>query len=84
MAFYNHATLSEAHAAAQRTETTHLTAAEMSAGEFEDYRMYEFKGLVFFPAFNELWNPSTNGYRRITLQIHRGLPRCVTRVHHWR
>ena len=79
MAFYNHATLLAAHAAAQRTETTQLTLAEMSAGELEDCRMYEFKGLVFFRACNELWNPSTKGYRRVTFQSHQGKPRWMAR-----
>jgi len=57
----------------------HLTAAEMSAGEFEDCRMYEYKGLVFFPAYNELWNLSKNGYRRVTFQNHQGKPRWLVR-----
>ena len=77
--FYNHATLLSAHAAAQRTDTTQLTAAEMSAGEFEDCRMYDYKGLVFFPAYNELWNSSTKGYRRVTFQSHQGKPRWMVR-----
>ena len=77
--FYNHATLLAAHAAAKRTETTQLTAAEMSAGEFEDCRMYDYKGLVFFPAYNELWNPSTDDYRRVTFQCHQGKPRWWVR-----
>ena len=76
---YTQATLLVAHAAAQRTETTQLTLAEMSAGELEDCRMYQFKGLVFFPAYNELWNPSTKGYRRVTFQCHQGKPRWMAR-----
>ena len=79
LTFYNHATLLAAHAVAQKTETTQVTPEEMSAGEFEDGRMYDYKGLVFFPAYNELWNPSTKGYRRVTFQYHQGKPRWMAR-----
>ena len=45
LAFYNSVTVKAAYAATQRAETIHLTVAEKSAGEFDDYQMYEYKSL---------------------------------------
>ena len=76
LTFYNHATIKAAHAIAHNVETIHLTITEMLAGELEDYRMYEYKGLVFFPAYNQLWNPSKDGrFCRVIFQCYEGEPR---------
>jgi hypothetical protein len=73
---YSHASIKAAHSIAQSAETNHLTITEMLAGEFEDYRMYEYKGLVFFPAYNQLWNLAKNGrFCRIVVQNPEGKPR---------
>jgi hypothetical protein len=57
-------------------ETIHLTITEMLAGELEDYRMYEYKGMEFFPANNQLWNLSKNGrFCRVIFQRYKGEPR---------
>jgi hypothetical protein len=75
LAFYNYATVKAAHAATQRAETIHLTAAEMSAGEFKDYYMYEHSGLEFFPAYNQLWHPSPDGgFCMVVVQSYEGTP----------
>ena len=76
LAFYNYATVKAAHAATQRAKTIHLTITEMLAGDLEDYRMYEYNGLEFFPAYNQLWHPSPDGrYCRIIVQSYEGKPR---------
>jgi hypothetical protein len=77
-AFYDHASVKAAYAIAQSVATIHLTAVEMMAGELEDYHMYEYNGLEFFPAYNQLWNPSGDGrFCRVVLQSHEGEPRWV-------
>ena len=76
--FYNHASIKAAHAIAESKPTIYLTTTGMLAGELEDYQMYEFNGLEFFPAYNQLWNASTDGrFCRIVLQSHEGKPRWI-------
>lgn len=41
--------------------TVNTSATEMMAGEFEDCQVYEYNGLEFFPAYNQLWNPLAHG-----------------------
>ena len=78
LAFYYHDTVKAAHAIAQSAETIHLTITEMLAGELEDNRMYEYNGLEFFPAYNQLWNLSKTGrFCRIVFQSYDGKPRWV-------
>jgi hypothetical protein len=78
LTFYNHASIKAAYVSAQGKKTIYLNIAEMLAGELEDYRMYEYNGLKFFRAYNQLWNPSADGrFCRIIVQTREGKPRWV-------
>lgn len=76
--FYNRASIKAAHAIAQSKPTIYLATTGMLASELEDYQMYEYNGLEFFPAYNQLWNTSTDGrFCRIVFQTHAGKPRWI-------
>jgi hypothetical protein len=75
LAFYNYLTVKAAYGATRRAETIHLTAAEVSAGKFRDYYMYEYSGLEFFPAYSQLWHPAPDGeFCMVALQSYEGKP----------
>ena len=51
-------TIASLYQAARLTRVIHVTAEQFHSGKLKDLQMYEFEGLEFFQALNELWQRS--------------------------